>query len=153
MGYTNNNQNNITYNQYTWQVLSILVAITSVLIIPTFLIFDSIPCQLLNQICYVNLGSFLLVVSCSLYISVVIITQCIDAPNMLWMFENENDNDNNFVNNVEGIMEAYYTDNSIDDIISGNSVGNIPNNNDINNDEENNNNNCYIYNNQKIMMK
>merc|ERR1711862_606050 len=137
MGYTNNKQNNITYNQYTWQVLSILVAITSVLIIPTFLIFDSIPCQLINQICTVNLGSFLLVVSCSLYISVVIITQCIDAPNMLWMFDNDNDNDNNVVNN-EGIMEAYYTDNSIDDIISGNSVGNDNNNNnnDINNDEE-----------------
>merc|ERR1711862_170851 len=121
MGYTNNKQNNITYNQYTWQVLSILVAITSVLIIPTFLIFDSIPCQLLNQICYVNLGSFLLVVSCSLYISVVIITQCIDAPNMLWMFDNDD--------NVEGIMEAYYTDNSIDDIISGN---NSDENNNIN---------------------
>jgi hypothetical protein len=66
----------------SWRILSVISALTAVLNIPVFLLFESEPCTLDNsrQKCTLSFGSFLLMSGTVSSIAVVLLTQCIDPP-------------------------------------------------------------------------
>lgn len=69
-----------------WRVLSFLSAISAVLQVPIFLIFESGPCRLSDvQTCGLSTGSYYLIISTSMWIMVTLCTQFLDPP--LWAVE------------------------------------------------------------------
>lgn len=65
-----------------WRFLSVISALTAVLNIPIFLLFESEPCTIDNsrQSCTLSFGSFLLMSGAVSSIAVVLLTQCLDPP-------------------------------------------------------------------------
>lgn len=70
-----------------WKVTSILSAVTAVLQVPVFLLFESDPCSDYgsNHECTVSAGCYLLICSTVCWVSVTVLTQCVDPP--LWAVE------------------------------------------------------------------
>lgn len=70
-----------------WKVTSILSAVTAVLQVPVFLLFESNPCSDYgsNHECTVSTGCYLLICSTVCWVSVTVLTQCVDPP--LWAVE------------------------------------------------------------------
>ena len=66
----------------TWKLLSVVSALTAVLNIPIFLLFESEPCtiDISRQKCVLSFGSFLLMSGTISSIAVVLLTQCMDPP-------------------------------------------------------------------------
>jgi len=85
----------LTPTNFNWSGISVLAAITSVLQIPIFVLFEAEPCMnsddtetdtdrffsnTISTTCRLGSGSFLLIASDLLYITVTLITQCLDKP-------------------------------------------------------------------------
>lgn len=66
----------------TWRVISSLSAVTAVLQVPIFIIFESEPCTgaLEDQTCSLSGGSYYLIVSTIFWVAVTLCTQCLDPP-------------------------------------------------------------------------
>jgi hypothetical protein len=67
---------------FTWRLFSSLAAVTSVLQVPIFLIFESEPCTGSTEVqtCSMSLGSYYLIGSTILWVVVTLCTQCLDPP-------------------------------------------------------------------------
>jgi hypothetical protein len=65
-----------------WRVLSILAAITAVVQVPIFLIFESDSCNydISRQTCALSTGAYLNIVSVGLWVLMTIWTQCLKPP-------------------------------------------------------------------------
>jgi hypothetical protein len=68
--------------QWRWRGLSIMAAITAVLQVPIFLIFESDTCNydINRQSCYLSTGAYLNIASISVWIILTLATQCIRPP-------------------------------------------------------------------------
>eukprot|EP00548_Thalassiothrix_antarctica_P019826 CAMPEP_0194187834 /NCGR_PEP_ID=MMETSP0154-20130528/52560_1 /TAXON_ID=1049557 /ORGANISM="Thalassiothrix antarctica, Strain L6-D1" /LENGTH=831 /DNA_ID=CAMNT_0038907817 /DNA_START=94 /DNA_END=2589 /DNA_ORIENTATION=- len=67
----------------SWKALSVLSAISTVFQVPIFLMLEVIPC--VDHICYISTSFFMLIISCTFWVTTTIITQCQDPP--LWADE------------------------------------------------------------------
>mmetsp|Transcript_28709 Transcript_28709/g.77740 ORF Transcript_28709/g.77740 Transcript_28709/m.77740 type:complete len:1128 (-) Transcript_28709:2748-6131(-) len=86
----------LTPTSVNWNGISVLAAITAVVQVPIFVIFEAEPClggdieesesggnffyKTADMSCRLGSGSFILMASVLLYISVTLITQCLDKP-------------------------------------------------------------------------
>ena len=66
-----------------WKILSILSAVTAVVQVPVFLLFESQPC--VKHTCRLDTGCYLLIMSTVFWTTVTFLTQCLDPP--LWAEE------------------------------------------------------------------
>jgi hypothetical protein len=72
-----------------WQMISVASALSALVSIPVFLLFETEPCSALpTQTCQFSTGAFLLVLSLVLALSTTIITQCLDQPADITKFDN-----------------------------------------------------------------
>ncbi len=71
---------------FNWRLLSFLSALSAVVQVPIFLIFESAPCKVSEvQTCTFSMGSYYLIGSTALWVVVTFCTQCLDPP--LWAVE------------------------------------------------------------------
>lgn len=69
-----------------WKALSIGTALSAVLQVPIFLIFEADPCSDYDEHnCTVSLGVFMLIGSTIIWVAVTLLTQCVDPPR--WAIE------------------------------------------------------------------
>ena len=61
-----------------WLLISICASLAAVLCVPVFLLFEAKPCTEESQTCEFSLGAYLLAFSLLFWVSVTIITQCLD---------------------------------------------------------------------------
>jgi hypothetical protein len=70
-------------NNCNWRCLSMMAAVTAVMGVPVFLIFESEPCNMdiYRQTCSLALGSYFNIASVVLWVVLTLWTQCLDPPN------------------------------------------------------------------------